>query len=147
MKMKPSDVADLLVLDSVLNRFASAINTSAEKAVAWAAVLNQSAPGMTPDEGRELIVEHYGESSESLTPYALVDAWKKRKRLMPKQIADDVRAAKARGLIGKGHDPRVPLPAGVMRRLMSARAEAQALAPELDYSPSQLQIEVGKRVR
>lgn len=141
--MKPSDVADLLVLDSALNRYASASNTSAEKAVAWATVLNQFAPGMTPGEARELIVEHYGESSDSLTPSALVDAWKHRKRLLPRQIRADVRSARARGIVSADWPETRPLPDDVQARLESARASYRVA---VESGGEFLQLEVGKRV-
>ena len=139
--MKPSEVADLLVIDAGLNRYASSANQSADKAVAWSAAINVKAAAMTFEEARQLVVEHYAGSDKSLTPFALFDAWLTRHRLMPKQVAADVRSAKARGLIGRDWDPRTPLPREAAGRLAAARAEAQGI-PALESGPANVRYEV-----
>lgn len=130
--MTPSEVADLLSLSVELDRYATAEKMTREKVVAWAAVLASEAPTMTFDEAQAATIRYYGNAGESLTVFALIDAWKQDRRMLPHQIAADVRSAKARGLIGS-HDPRVPLPADVAERLAAARAADRDSAPvELD---------------
>ena len=145
--MKPSEVADLLVVDAGLNRYASAANQSTDKAVAWAAALNVKASALTFAEARQLVVEHYAESDESLTPYALIEAWNRKHRRLPAQIAADVRSAKARRLIGWDHSPKVPLPDHVAAALMGIRAKENAQAPAIEgaVNVSPLALDVGRR--
>ena len=140
--MQASEVAELLSLASAYDNR----KVTKEAAVAWKVAIDAQLPDMTADIARQVIVEHFTTSGEYFTVKHLIDGGKRAMRRMPKQIADDVRSAKARGLIGKGHDPRVPLPADAMRRLMAARAEARESAPEITWEESRLQIEVGKRV-
>lgn len=142
--MKASEVAELLILDAGLNRYASAGNQSREKAVAWAAALNLRAPQLGFGEARELIVEHYAGTSEPLTPYALIEAWERKHRLLPHQVAADVRSARARGMLPAGHEPREPLPAVVAEQLAAARAMERA-AMEVESLPWGTRREIGNR--
>ena len=141
--MTPSEVADLLSLSVELDRYATADKMTREKVVAWAAVLASEAPAMTFDEAQAATIRYYGTAGESLTVFALIDAWKLGKRMLPHQIAADVRSAKARGLIGD-HDPRVPLPAEVAARLAAARANDREVAPaEIEGGSWELPKQIG----
>lgn len=145
--MTPSEVAALLSLSAELDRYATADKTTKEKVVAWTAVIASEAPGMTFDEARQVAISYYGTAGESLTVYALIDLWKRGKRLAPHQIAADVRSAKARGLVDRSWDPFTPLPSVVAGKLAAARADAQDAAPaELESGPGPMLLEVGRRV-
>lgn len=146
--MKPSEVAELLIVDAGLNRYASAANQSAEKAVAWAAALNLKAPSLGFVEARSLVVEHYASSDESLTPYALIEAWERKHRRLPHQIRADVRSARARGLVGREHRDSEPLPDHVAAALLGLRAKEASDVPAVEAGPmrSPLVLEVGRRV-
>lgn len=148
--MKPSEVADLLSLSVELDRFSTADKMTPEKVVAWAAVFAQEAPGMTFAEAQPLVIKFYGTAGESLTPFALIELWKRSRRLVPAQIEADVRVAKAIGLIPADHPPRGALPASVARELSEYRQRVNRtlLPPEIGpvSNTSPLRLEVGKRV-
>lgn len=122
MTMTLPEVGRIIKLDVALNRYASDASVSTDRAVAWHAVLSTGAPGMTFEEAQTCVIEFYAEAGESLTPYALIDAWKRSHRLLPQQIADDVRSARARGIIGREWSEREPLPPEAAEKLRNARA-------------------------
>ncbi len=144
--MTPSEVADLLSLSVELDRYSTADKMTREKVVAWAAVFAQEAPGMTFAEAQPLVIRFYGIAGESLTPFALIELWKDEKRMLPAQIAADVRVAKRLGLVAADHRARDPLPADAARRLAEYRAGENASRPALEDGPnvSPLQLEVGR---
>ncbi|MCW2287011.1 hypothetical protein EDF60_1662 [Leucobacter luti] len=146
--MTPSEVADLLSLSVELDRYSTADKMTKEKVVAWAAVFGQEAPAMTFDEAQPLVIRYYGTAGESLTPFALIDLWRAEKRMMPSQIAADVRVAKRLGMVAADHWTRDPLPADVARRLAEYRAGVNAEAPAIESGPllSPLGLDVGRRV-
>lgn len=121
MTLTLPEVGRIIKLDVALNRYASDASVSTDRAVAWHAVLSTGAPGMTFEEAQTCVIEFYAEAGESLTPYALIDAWKRSHRLLPRQIADDVRSARARRLIGAEWSESEPLPPSVAERLRNAR--------------------------
>lgn len=147
--MTPSEVADLLSLSVELDRYATADKMTKEKVVAWAAVLNAEAPGMSFGEAQQCVIRYYGTEGESLTVYALIDLWKQGRRLLPHQIAADVRSAKARGLIDPAYSHKLPLPVEVAERLAAARAADRSSAvelSELEAGSGSFQLEVGRRL-
>lgn len=123
-------VGDLLVLNATLDRFATASKQTADRLVAWHAVIKTAAPSMTFDEARTAVIEYYADAGESLTPHALIQQWKTANRLHPQQIAGDVRSARARGLISAAWDERDPLPPDVAGRLRAARVAENRQAIE-----------------
>lgn len=127
MTLALTDVGRLIKLDTALNRYASDASISTDRAVAWHAVLSTGAPGMTFEEAQTCVIEFYADAGESLTPYALIDAWKRSKRLLPQQIATDVRSARARGIIGREWSERDPLPPEAAEKLRNARARDREL--------------------
>ena len=134
--MLASEVADLLTFNGELDRFASIAQVSPERAVAWAAVINHSAPEMTPGEAQQLVIEFYAEAGESLTSHALVDLWRRKHRMLPDQIATDVRVAKARGLLERSWPEREPLPGDAREALRRAREGDQVAAAEIAARPA-----------
>ena len=127
--MLASEVAELLTLNAALDRYVSTARISKEQAIAWTAVIETAAAGMTFDEARRLVVEHYASTENSLTPYALVEAWKRARRMTPAQIAADVRSAIARGIITDWPESK-PLDAETAGRLAAARANETPKAIE-----------------
>ena len=77
-----------------------------------------------------------------------LDLLRKRLRLTPKAIVDDVRSAKARGMIAKDWPHDRPIPADVAQRIELLRREARELAPAIEPGPfsSPLELDVGRRV-
>lgn len=146
--MKPSEVAELLIVDAGLNRYASAANQSAEKAVAWAAALNLKAADLGFMEARDLVVEHYASSEESLTPYALIELWERKHRRLPHQVRADVRSAKARGLIPREHRESDPIPSHAAAALLGLRTKEVAEVQAYEVSPKRtpLQLDAGRRM-
>lgn len=146
--MTPSEVADLLSLSVELDRYATADKMTKEKVVAWAAVFAQEAPLMTFAEAQPLVIRFYGSAGDSLTPYALIDLWKAENRMMPSQIAADVRVAKRLRIISASHPAAEPLPDGASRKLANYRAGVNAAVPEVEAGPAGpvSALEVGRRV-
>lgn len=142
--MTPSEVADLLSLSVELDRYATADKMTKEKVVAWSAVFAQEAPLMTFAEAQPLVVKFYGTAGESLTPFGLIELWKESRRMMPSQIAADVRVAKRLGLVAADHPRGGVLPDGVARRLAEYRAGVNAEMPSLEVAAnsSPLKLEV-----
>lgn len=145
--MTPSEVADLLSLSVELDRYSTAEKMTREKVVAWAAVFAQEAPGMTFAEAQPLVIRFYGTAGESLTPFGLIELWREDRRMLPAQIAADVRVAKRLGLVDARHGHRDPLPPEVARKLSEYRAGVNAEAPAIESGPfsSPLQLDVGRR--
>lgn len=146
--MTPSEVADLLSLSVELDRYMTADKATKEKVVAWAAVLNATAPAMTFDEAQKLVIEFYGTAGESLTVYALIDLWKRDHRLLRSQIEADVRVAKRLGIVEASHGAASQLPADAAERLAEYRAGVNATLPEIETEAgtSPLRLDVGRRV-
>lgn len=139
--MQASDVAELLSLASAYDNR----NVTKEAAVGWKVAIDRELPDLSVGLAREVVVDHFATSGEYFTVKHLIDGAKARLRRLPSQVAADVRSAKARGLVGRDHDPRVPLPPDVAARLESLRAEARAVVPEIESGPSPLQLDVGRR--
>lgn len=134
----------------VLARISNFDNRKLDPSVArdWKVMLDRELHGRgTADDAMEVVLDHFAQPNPPyFTVGLLVEGLRVRLRLTPKMIADDVRAAKARGLIGQEHDPRSPLPVTVAGRLAEARAEARAAAPaEVESGVGAFQLEVGRR--
>lgn len=141
--MQASEAAELLAFIAAFDNR----NVTKEAAVAWAMTVTREVPSLSLDVAREIVMDHFGSSGEYFTVGLLLDAARARLRLNAKQIADDVRSAKARGLIGAGHDDREPLPVEVAERLAAARAADREVAPRMvESGPFKVQLSVGRRV-
>lgn len=137
--MQASDAAELLAFIAAFDNR----KVTKETAVAWAMAITREVPTMTVDVAREIVMDHFATSAEYFTVGLLLDGVRRRLRLTAKAIADDVRSAKARGLIGD-HDPRVPLPADVAARLAAARANDREVAPaEIEGGSWELPKQIG----
>ena len=145
--MTPSEIANLLALSSTLDPYFSSKKDPDDLVAAWTAVITMQAPELSFKDARALVVEYYGSEGESLTPYALVELWKKRNRMLPTQVAADVRVAKRLGFVGKDHPHNAPLDDGATRRLAEYRAKVNADAPAIEHAPnvSPLKLDVGRR--
>ena len=141
--MTPSEVAELLSLSVELDRYMTADKATKEKVIAWAAVLGSEAPGLSFAEAQRLVIEYYGSEGESLTVFALIDLWKRDRRLLPHQVAADVRSAKARGLVSRDWPEGDALPAEVADRLSAARAGDRDVAGGVGAAGSRLALQVG----
>ena len=134
----------------VLARISNFDNRKLDPAVArdWKVMLDRELHGRgTVEDAMEVVLDHFAQPDPPyFTVGLLAEGLRKRLRLTPKQIVDDVRSAKARGLLPSGHDPRAPLPADVAERLAAARAEARSEAHEVEAGDSPLALDVGKRV-
>lgn len=116
-------------------------------AMSWKLMLDREVPGASLDQATEVVLDWFSTANPYFEVRHLVDGLKKTLRLMPKQVADDVRSAKARGLIDAGHDPRDPLPADVSARLAAARALDRDNAPtEIESGVGAFALEVGRHV-
>lgn len=142
---------DLKEVGMVLARISNFDNRRLDESVArdWKVMLDRELFGRgTVADAMDVVLDHFAQPSPPyFTVGLLVDGLRRRLRLMPKQIADDVRAAKARGLVSADHDPRVPLPGGAAERLAQARMEAREVVPaEIGGGAWRLELEVGRRV-
>lgn len=127
------DVLRIIGLSVELDRYATADKITEERAVAWAAVIQTQAPAMTYEGAQAAVIRYYGQTGESLTPLGLIEEWRSMNRLLPSQIAADVRSARARRLIAADWYERDPLPPDVAAQLEAARAES-ARAVELEHA-------------
>jgi len=141
--MTPSEVADLLSLSVELDRYATADKMTRERVVAWAAVLAAHAPSMTFAEAQALVIDYYGLHGESLTPQRLVELWRDKKRLLPSQVAADVRTARAMGLVAAAWPTSTPVPDHVAAKLADVRSRRQAEAVELEAGAPVLALGAG----
>lgn len=142
---------DLKETGMVLARISNFDNRRLDASVArdWKVMLDRELYGRgTVEDAMEVVLDHFAQASPPyFTVGKLVDGMRTRLRLTPKAIADDVRTAKARGLIGRDYDERAPLPAEVAQRLQAARAEAQEASPEvIEAGRPQMELEAGRRL-
>lgn len=146
--MQASEVAELLALASAYDNR----NVTKEAAIGWKVAIDSQLPDLGIGLARELIVDHFATSGDYFTVKHLIDGAKARMRRMPKQIADDVGSAKARGMIDRSWDSRTPLPIEVAERLAAVRAgEARELKELGGFEAegpqdSSLVLDVGRRV-
>ena len=112
-------------------------------AMAWKMMLDREVPDATPEQAIEVVMSWFSTANPYFEVRHLVDGLKRELRLTAKAIADDVRSARARGLIGD-YDPRVPLPADVAARLAAARANDREVAPaEIEGGSWELPKQIG----
>lgn len=140
---------ELKEVGMVLARISNFDNRRLDGAVArdWKVMLDRELYGRgTVEDAMEVVLDHFAlPDPPYFTVGLLVAGMRRRLRLMPKQIAADVRSAVARGLIPAGHTG--PLPADVAARLEAARQSARDVAPaEVESGAGVLQLEVGRRV-
>lgn len=141
---------ELKEVGMVLARIANFDNRRLDPSVArdWKMMLDRELYGRgTLDDAMEVVLDHFAQPAPPyFTVGLLVDGLRRRLRLSQRDIAVDVRSAKARGLVSKDWPRNRPLPADAAAALERARSEARAASPELDEGPSPLQLEVGRRV-
>ena len=115
-------------------------------AVAWKMMLDREVPAASFEQAAEVVMDWFSTANPYFEVRHLVDGLKRLLRLTPKAIADDVRSAKARGLVDVSWPARDPLPPAVSAALESARAEARVDPGELTGADSPLRLDVGRRV-
>lgn len=124
---------ELQEVGMVLARVSNFDNRRLDPAVArdWKVMLDRHLFGRgSLDDAMEVVLDHFAlPDPPYFTVGLLVDGMKKRLRLTPKAISDDVRSAKVRGLVALTYSHKLPLPADVQVRLDAARAAARAVAP------------------
>lgn len=140
---------DLKEVGMVLARVSNFDNRRLDPSVArdWKVMLDRELHGRgTVNDAMEVVLDHFAQPDPPyFTIGRLVDGMRKRLRLTPREIAVDVRSAKARGLVAADWGRDEPLPPEVSARLSELRAEAQRVAPEIEAGESPLALDVGKR--
>lgn len=84
------------------------------------------------EDAKQVIIAHATDSSEYLNVRHIVDGVKRMNRLLPSQIAADVRAARGYGFIGRDWPESEPITEDVMRRLTDRRAGINQLAIDME---------------
>ncbi len=97
-------------------------------AAAWWEVLR----GIDYEDARQVVIAHATDSSEYLNVRHIVDGVKRMNRLLPSQIAADVRAARGYGFISRDWPESEPITEDVMRRLTDRRAGINQLAIDME---------------
>lgn len=114
---------------------------------AWKMMLDREVPSASLDDAQDVVFTWFASDNPYFEVRHLVEGLRKKLRLTPKAIVDDVRSAKTRGLISRDWDSRTPLPREVAVKLEQARAEVRENAPtEIESGPSKLQLDVGRRI-
>ena len=125
--MNRLDIVTALTLVSGYDRFVDA--TAEPTQAAWLYMLSP----YTPEEVNEAIVKFFETPNQRpIQPANIVELIKRAKRLLPDQIAEDVRAAKARKLIAPSWPPNEQLPEQIAARLTSIRRGETIDAIEYD---------------
>ena len=142
---------DLKQVGMVLARISNFDNRRLDTAVArdWKVLLDRELHGRgTVEDAMEVVLDHFSKPNPPyFTVGLLVDGMRSRLRLTPKAILDDVRSAKARGLVGRDWAERDPLPNEIAVRLFDARQhDREEASPELESGPGPLALDVGRRV-
>lgn len=115
-------------------------------AMAWKVMLDKHVPQASLADAEGVVFDWFGVENPYFEVRHLLDGLRRKLRLTPKQIADDVRSAKARGLVDTGWPRDKALPAVVREKLAAARATDRENAPaEIEAGESPLQLEVGRR--
>lgn len=141
---------ELKEVGMVLARVSNFDNRRLDQSVArdWKIMLDRELHGRgTVGAAMEVVLDHFSlPDPPYFTVGLLVDGLRHRLRLTPKAIVDDVRSAKARGMIAKGWPRDKPIPAEVAAALERFRAEARELAPAIESGPfsSPLSLTVGR---
>ena len=141
---------ELKEVGMVLARVSNFDNRKLDPSVArdWKVMLDRELHGRgTIEDAMEVVLDHFAQPAPPyFTVGLLVDGLRRRLRLTPKAIVDDVRSAKARGLVSKDHDPRLPLPVDVMVKLETARQSARDEAPsEIEGGVGSFALDMGRR--
>lgn len=140
----------LAEIGAVLARISNYDNRKLDTAVArdWQVMITRELQGRwSAAEAMEVVLDHFAlPQPPYFTVGLLVDGLRHRLRLTPKAIVDDVRSAKARGMIAKDWPRDKPIPAEVAAALERFRAEARELAPAIESGPfsSPLSLTVGR---
>lgn len=119
-------------------------------AMAWKMMLDREVPDAQLCDAQEVVMDWFSTENPYFEVRHLVDGLKKRLRLTPKQIADDVRSAIARGLLPHGADPKTPVSREIAAKLAemreASRVEAERHALDSHAGEPQLQLRVGRDV-
>lgn len=109
-------------------------------------MLDREVPNAPLAAAQDVVFEWFSVENPYFEVRHLIGGLRRKMRLTPKAIEDDVRSAKARGLVPKDWPARTPLPAEAASKLEAARADARAEAPEIEGpNMSPLQLDVGRR--
>lgn len=119
-------------------------------ALAWKMMLDREVPNATLDDAQEVVMDWFSTENPYFEVRHLVDGIKKRLRLTPKQIADDVRSAVSRGWLPYGASPRQPVSREIAEKLAAAREasrqETEQYRIESHAGNTPLQLDVGRRL-
>lgn len=134
----------------VLARISNFDNRRLDESVArdWKVLLDRELHGRWDmDEAMGVVLDHFAQPSPPyFTVGLLADGLRRRLRLSRRAVADDVRSAKARGLVGRDWSDRQPLPPGVAERLREARLRDAEGVLEVESGSGWMEVEVGKHV-
>lgn len=141
----------LAEIGAVLARISNYDNRKLDKAVAldWQLMINRELHGRwSPDAAMEVVLDHFAlPQPPYFTVGLLMEGMRHRLRLTPKAIRDDVRSAKARGMVAKDWPRDTPIPVDVAEALERFRAEARELAPAIEgLNVPGVELEVGRTV-
>jgi hypothetical protein len=114
--MNKVEVGQLLTIASGFDRFVTVDRVTTET---WFLVLGD----VDYTAAQSAVIEHFigPRAKEPFSVRHVLDAVKVSTRSTPGLIEEDVRAAKARGLLDQSHPEREPLPADVKAALFAAR--------------------------
>lgn len=116
-------------------------------AQAWKIMIDRHFPEASLVEAQEVVLDWFSTENPYFEVRHLLDGLRKRLRRTARDVAADVRSAKARGLIGKDWPEAKVLPDEVSSRLAAARLAAREDADtELTAGDSPLRLEAGRRV-
>lgn len=118
-------------------------------ALAWKMMLDREVPTATLDQGTEVVLDWFGKENPYFEVRHLVTGLKRELRLNRREIAADVRSAKARGIVGKDWSEREPLSWMDANALAAARWRERDELHELEVSDpnvTPLVLDVGRRV-
>ena len=119
-------------------------------AMAWKMMLDREVPGAQLSDAQEVVMDWFSTENPYFEVRHLIDGIKKRLRLTPKQIADDVRSAIARGLLPVWASTKQPVSREIAEKLAvlreAARVESEQYQIESHTQGNPLELDVGRRV-
>ncbi|MEV8339236.1 hypothetical protein [Leucobacter sp. NPDC077196] len=118
-------------------------------AVSWKLMIDRHFPDASLVEAQEVVLDWFGTANPYFEVRHLIDGLKRARRRFSREIENDVRAAKARGLIGRDWPARKVLPVEVEQRLSGARARDREVAAQYAIEGPNVpgvELEVGRTV-
>lgn len=118
-------------------------------AMAWKLMIDRHYPDASLEEAQAVVLDWFGTANPYFEVRHLVDGLRRQGRRFSKQVEDDVRAAKARGIVGEAWPDRDPLRPEDKARLESARAGDREVAAQFEIegiNQSPLALDVGRRL-